>query len=256
MGNDGSRPCDSDPSTRATARFPAASTPASWRAPSRGSAATTAAPSARSASRTASASVACTTGTRSTEPAEARTALGAQGSAPPTTTTQRAAQASAVRMMVPVLPGSETPTSTSTRSWRARDCGSSTSGRPTTASTGWGLTAGVTDSKARSVRVSTSIPALRRSRESRTAGACTADSATNTAESWIPASRASDRLRGPSRNTVESLGARRRTRRRSSATRLWRGPSAWGSVSWPEPGPGPPRPRWLSRPARRTRRGR
>ena len=58
-----------------------------------------------------------TTGTRKIEPADARTAFGAYGSAvAPQHTTAPAPAASAVRINVPVLPGSATSTSTTVRS--------------------------------------------------------------------------------------------------------------------------------------------
>ena len=89
---------------------------------------------------TEAASPPTTTGVWKIDPAEARTVFGLVGSTVPSQhTTASTPAASAVRIMVPALPGSRTSTHTTTI-----DASLSSSRRagtnPTTATTGWGVT--------------------------------------------------------------------------------------------------------------------
>ena len=135
-----SRPCGSEPITIATG---GSRTPWSNGSPPVTSVPTTVTPASRSASTASSSWPYWTIGTRNTEPAEARTAFGPHGSAPPTTTTASAATASAARTRVPRLPGSLTPARTSTTDGAA---GKEAAGRATIASIGCGVVEGASRS--------------------------------------------------------------------------------------------------------------
>ena len=101
-------------------------------------------------SRATAASDSTTTGTRKTEPAEARTVLGENGSTEsPANTTAPAPAASAVRSSVPALPGSATSTSTTIVPASMASSSASVDGSSgATARMPWGVTAAPTRASA------------------------------------------------------------------------------------------------------------
>src|SRR5215471_1591934 len=168
-----------------------------------------AAPQPRSPAR--SAQPARATARRSTVPADARTALGPNGSAQPSSTaTAGAPAAAAVRHSVPTLPGSCRPSSTTSGQRAARAAASAsptgTSSRLAIASTPCGVTVWLSDANARSASVTTRCAGTSSSTPSRRAST----------SSSTPQATASRTTRGPSRRT--SPGSRRRPSRRSLRT--------------------------------------
>ncbi len=112
-------------------------------------------------SMTAPASPPDTTGRWKTDPAEARTVLGLVGSTDPSQwITAPIPAASAVRIMVPALPGSRTSTRTITED-RSLATSSGAGTKPTTARTGWGWTVSATRSITPGPRSKTRTPAAK-----------------------------------------------------------------------------------------------
>ncbi len=148
---------------------------------------------------TASGAPPATTGTWKSEPAEARTVFGLVGSTVPSQhTTAPTPEASAVRIIVPALPGSRTSTHTMTIVMSFTSA-SSAGENPTTASTGWGVTVSATRSITPGARSKTRTPASNtRSTTAATDGLVRPSGATKTDSMGIPASRATARSSAPS----------------------------------------------------------
>src|SRR5579875_337703 len=177
------------------------------------------------------------TASLNTLPAEARTALGPKGSAPPSRMATAGAPAAAtVRQIAPTLPGSCTPSST-TRGQPAAAAAAAASaidlrGRGANASTPCGVTVCPTAWKARGPSLTT-----------RLAGASNSTSSRSTSiSSGTPQLTASRTTLGPSSSTTSP--PRRRARRRSwrtsslSGLRIRRSEVALGNLDQPGEGAG------------------
>ena len=167
-------------------------------------------PASRRPATTASVSGSAMTGMEKMLPAEARRHLPLYGSTlGPASITASAPMASATRMMVPALPGSETPTGTATNvGASASTCSRPASGIVHTATRPTGVTVSDKAFAARSVTSWVGVPA------SRSANRAAASSVANTSETSPRRSAASTRL-GPS---ARKRAARRRPVWRCSLT--------------------------------------
>ena len=152
-------------------------------------------------------SPATTTGTWSTEPAEARTVFGLKGSTVPSQhTTPSAPAASATRMTAPALPGSRTSTHTTTNVAPGQLVEGGRRASRTTASTGWGVTVSATRSSTPGPRSKTRAPAPWRARARPTTSGSRhgAGASTKTASTAAPASSAPARSLTPSTTNAPS----------------------------------------------------
>ena len=192
------------------------------------------------------------------DPAEARTVFGLVGSTVPwQQTTASTPAASAVRIMVPTLPGSRTSMQTTTIPPPPGRPGRPAA-KATTATTGCGVTVSVTRPMTPGARSKTRAPeAKARSTTALTAGLVRPSGATYTDSTGTPAAKAAASSSAPSTTTTPSEVRRLRLRRscRSRRTRRWVDVSASWLRNRPRPSPGHrPGPRWPPVPVRRKPR--
>src|SRR6202142_559942 len=157
-----------------------------------GAAAYTSSPCAWSAARAGAASSPVSSGTRKTEPADARTAFGLYGLTVPFRKIRPVApKASAVRMIAPALPGSCTPSRTTTSGWPVNSRSSSHSGGRTSAMTPCAVS--VSDRDRNRASASTSRRVWGRRRSSVSTADCTGSAASTAPMSQPLASASSSR---------------------------------------------------------------